>query len=102
MKVRPSVKILQSQGLGSRRECENIFWNSKISRDGIQIDPEIDEIALGDTLVIDEKSFEITQYKYVLMHKPAGYETSHLPSHNPSVFDFVIKIMQICTSSIFG
>ena len=91
MKVRPSVKILQSQGLGSRRECENIFWNSEIFRNGIQIDPEIDEISLGDTLSIDGKSFEITQYKYLLMHKPAGYETSHLPSHNPSVFDLLPK-----------
>ena len=25
------------------------------------------------------------------MHKPAGYETSHLPSHNPSVFDLLPK-----------
>ncbi|WP_130558204.1 pseudouridine synthase [Limnobacter thiooxidans] len=91
MKVRPSVKILQSQGLGSRRECENIFWNSEIFRNGIQIDPEIDEISWGDTLLIDGNTFEITQYKYVLMHKPAGYETSHLPSHNPSVFDLLPK-----------
>jgi len=91
MKVRPSVKVLQSQGLGSRRECENIFWNSEIFRNGIQIDPEIDEISMGDTVLIDGKSFEITQYKYVLMHKPAGYETSHLPSHNPSVFDLLPK-----------
>lgn len=91
MKVRPSVKILQSQGLGSRRECENIFWNSEIFRNGIQIDPEIDEISLGDSLLIDGQSFEITQYKYLLMHKPAGYETSHLPSHNPSVFDLLPK-----------
>lgn len=91
MKVRPSVKILQSQGLGSRRECENIFWNSEIFRDGIQIDPESDEISLGDTVLIDGNPFEITQYKYVLMHKPAGYETSHLPSHNPSVFDLLPK-----------
>ena len=53
MKVRPSVKILQSQGLGSRRECENIFWNSEIFRNEIQIDPEFDEISFGDTLFID-------------------------------------------------
>lgn len=91
MKVRPSIKILQSQGLGSRRECENIFWNSEIFSNGIEIDPETDEISLGDTVLIDGKQFEITQYKYVLMHKPAGYETSHLPSHNPSVFDLLPK-----------
>jgi 16S rRNA pseudouridine516 synthase len=91
MKVRPSIKILQSQGLGSRRECENIFWNSEILRDGQQVDPEIDEISLGDTLLIDGNSFEITRYKYVLMNKPVGYETSHLPSHHPSVFDLLPK-----------
>ncbi|WP_341237801.1 16S rRNA pseudouridine(516) synthase, partial [uncultured Limnobacter sp.] len=91
MKVRPSVKILQSQGLGSRRECENIFWNSEIFRNETRLDPEIDEISLGDTLLIDGNTFEITQYKYLLMHKPAGYETSHLPSHNPSVFDLLPK-----------
>lgn len=91
MKVRPSIKILQSQGLGSRRECENIFWNSEIFRNGIRVDPEFDEISLGDTLLIDGNLFEVSQYKYVLMHKPAGYETSHLPSHNPSVFDLLPK-----------
>jgi 16S rRNA pseudouridine516 synthase len=91
MKVRSSIKVLQSQGLGSRRECENIFWNSEIVRDGIRVNPETDEISLGDTIFIEKIKFEITQYKYILMHKPVGYETSHLPSHNPSVFNLLPK-----------
>lgn len=89
MKVRPSVKILQSQGLGSRRECEEIFWHSEILRNGHPLDPQTEEIAMGDHLEIDGKSYEVTRYKYILMNKPAGYETSHLPSLHPSVFSLL-------------
>lgn len=89
MKVRPSVKILQSQGLGSRRECEEIFWHSDILRNGVLLDPSTEEIAMGDRLEIDGKSYEVSKYKYVLMNKPAGYETSHLPSLHPSVFSLL-------------
>ena len=91
MKVIPSVKILQSQGLGSRKECENIFWNSEIFRNNERLDPETDEITWGDELKIDGIHYKVTRHKYLLMNKPAGYETSHLPSHHPSVFDLLPK-----------
>ncbi|HEX4918685.1 MAG TPA: 16S rRNA pseudouridine(516) synthase [Limnobacter sp.] len=89
MKVHPSVKILQSQGLGSRKICEKIFWESDIFRDHIRLNPEIDQINYGDRLEIDGLLLEITEFKYLLLHKPAGYETSQKPSRHPSVYDLL-------------
>lgn len=89
MKVRPSIKILQSQGLGSRKICEEIFWTSAIFRDNTRFNPEVDEILMGDHLKIDGIDFYISPFKYVLLHKPCGYETSHKPSRHPSVFSLL-------------
>ncbi|HEX4843422.1 MAG TPA: 16S rRNA pseudouridine(516) synthase [Limnobacter sp.] len=89
MKVHPSVKILQSQGLGSRKICEKIFWESDIFRNQVRLNPEIDQINYGDTLEIDGLTLEISQFKYLLLNKPAGYETSQKPSRHRSVYDLL-------------
>lgn len=89
MKVHPSVKILQSQGLGSRKICEKIFWNDEVFLNGARLDPEIDQINWGDTLQIGDFHTTVTQYKYLLLNKPAGYETSQKPSRHASVFDLI-------------
>ena len=89
MKVRPSIKILQSQGLGSRKECEKIFWESEIFLQGIRLNPETDEISLGDSILIDGKLYEIRPFVYLILNKPEGFETSHKPSAHPSVFDLL-------------
>lgn len=41
---------------------------------------------MGDHLQIDGSAYEITPFKYVLLNKPAGYETSHKPSRHKSVY----------------
>ncbi|HEY1060032.1 MAG TPA: 16S rRNA pseudouridine(516) synthase [Limnobacter sp.] len=89
MKVHPNVKILQSQGLGNRKFCEKILWSSEIFLNSAPFNPDNDLIQWGDTLSIDGNSYQISQFKYVLMNKPAGYETSHKPSRHRSVFELL-------------
>ncbi|WP_284281990.1 16S rRNA pseudouridine(516) synthase, partial [Limnobacter litoralis] len=93
MKVHPSVKILQAQGLGSRKICENFFWNSEIFCNGKRLDPEIDLLKWGDELKIDGQSYVLKERLYILMNKPAGYETSHKPSRHPSIFNLLPSYM---------
>ncbi|HEX4879389.1 MAG TPA: 16S rRNA pseudouridine(516) synthase [Limnobacter sp.] len=89
MKVHPSVKILQSQGLGSRKICEKIFWESDIYRNDVPLNPETDQINYGDRLEIDGLTLEVTRFKYLMLHKPAGFETSQKPSRHRSVYDLL-------------
>lgn len=89
MKTHPLVKLLQSQGLGSKKVCENIFWNYDFLCNGKPFDPESDTFTFGDTLFIDNEEVLIEKDLFILMNKPSGYETSHKPSHHASVFDLL-------------
>ncbi|MDH4394701.1 MAG: pseudouridine synthase [Limnobacter sp.] len=86
MKIKPSIKLLQSQGLGSRAQCEFIFENSEIIRNGTRLDPETDEIKMGDILEIDGEVIKTAPFLYLMMNKPVGFEISHKPSMHQSVF----------------
>lgn len=84
------VKILQSQGFGSRKECT---W--MIKKSGVKIDGEEcrDPKQLFET---DDLTFEVTSQKwtfrpnvYLVLNKPKGYECSHTPDHHESVFELL-------------
>lgn len=89
MKTHPLVKLLQSQGLGSKKACEKIFWESQIFCNGQPFEPETGHFNYGDTLLIDGKELLIERDLYIALNKPEGYETSHKPTHHPSVFDLL-------------
>lgn len=82
-------RLMQQQGFGSRKECRKLVEHGLVELDGAVVDDyrlEIDPAAI-DELVIDGEPWEILMLPlYILLHKPAGYETSHKPMHNPSVF----------------
>lgn len=86
MKINPSIKLLQSQGLGSRAKCEFIFENSEIICNGAPFDPETDEFKMGDVLQIDGEVIKTAPFVYLMMNKPVGFEISHKPSMHQSVF----------------
>ncbi len=83
-------KYLQSQGIGTRKEClwliENgcIAINSTLcSNPRSTVQPE--EVK---SLEVNGESLAVVPmpYFYILLNKPAGYETSHKPQQYPSVF----------------
>lgn len=83
-------KYLQAQGLGSRKECLWLIENGCIAINGEVRTQARDTVAPDEvkTLTVDGRPFTIIPlpYFYILLNKPAGYETSHKPQHYPSIF----------------
>jgi len=87
-------KILQSQGFGSRKYCQQLIKNGSVIVDGEIVDnlkkqfsPENLEFSLfGQTYQYREKV-------YLALKKPKGFECSHQPQHHQSVFSLLPEIM---------
>lgn len=80
-------RALQSQGFGSRKGCIARVRAGAVAVNGVVCaDPEAEVDPAGLELTLDGVAWPYREKAYVLMHKPAGYECSHHPSHHPSVF----------------
>lgn len=83
-------RALQSQGFGSRRDCVARVYAGAVAVNGaVCVDPETEVDPAGLELALDGVTWTYREKAYVLMHKPAGYECSHHPSHHPSVFSLL-------------
>ncbi len=81
------TRVLQSQGFGSRKDCVARVRAGAVAVNGVPCDdPEAKVDPDGLELTLDGVAWTYREKAYVLMHKPAGYECSHRPSHHPSVF----------------
>jgi len=80
-------RILQSQGLGSRRDCRDLVRLRRVLIDGVPVtDPE-QEFACGNLeFSVDGLPYRYRENAYLALHKPAGYECSRQPRDHPSVF----------------
>lgn len=82
-------RLLQQQGFGSRKECRKLIEYGLVDLNG---ETEFDwrrEIASVDvhSLSVDGKPWTLVSDPcYLMLHKPANYETSHKPIHHPSVY----------------
>jgi 16S rRNA pseudouridine516 synthase len=80
-------RVLQSQGYGSRKGSVARIRAGEVEVNGVVCDePEAEVDLAGLELTLDGVTLPYREKAYVLMHKPAGYECSHHPSHHPSVF----------------
>lgn len=87
---RPLVKILQSQGFGSRSQCTRMIRQSGVAIRGERFhDPK-------EIFETDDLEFEVAgvkdvfrEFAYLAMNKPAGFECSHSPQHHESVFSLL-------------
>lgn len=83
-------RALQSQGFGSRKSCVAQVRAGAVGVNGaVCDDPETEVDPAGLELTLDGVTWMFREQAYVLMHKPAGYECSHHPSHHPSVFSLL-------------
>ncbi len=87
------IKYLQAQGIGSRRQCQWLVQNALIQINGgtqsnakAEVRPETVQ-----SLTVDGEEAVVIPlpYFYILLNKPAGYETSHKPRDYPSVFSLL-------------
>ena len=87
-------KMLQSQGFGSRKNCQNLIKNGAVQIQGEMVsDPKL-------KLKLDQLEFNVSgqtyQYRekvYIALNKPAGYECSHQATHHFSVFELFDHVL---------
>ncbi|MFG0637107.1 pseudouridine synthase [Acinetobacter soli] len=87
-------KMLQSQGFGSRKHCQQLIKNGHVS--------------IGEDTVTDLKlrvqtehlqfrvfgeSYIYREKVYIALNKPQGFECSHQPQHHLSVFSLLPDIL---------
>jgi pseudouridine synthase len=85
-------RFLASCGLGSRRKCESLVLEGRVSLNGrsvtglgTTVDPRRDEVAVDGAVVRPPAA-----KTYLLMNKPAGYlTTASDPQGRPTVMDLI-------------
>jgi len=85
-------RLLQEQGFGSRKECRQLVQNGWVALNGAIEDNPHREVNPAEiqSLVIDDEPWQIVQFPlYILLNKPANYETSHKPAYYPSVYSLL-------------
>lgn len=87
------LKYLQAQGLGSRKQCQVLIKDAAVLINGqLCTDARMEiEPSNVSSLQIDEVNLPPVPlpYFYILLNKPADYETSHKPQFYPSVFSIL-------------
>ncbi len=83
-------RILQSQGIGSRKYCRQLIEEGEVSIGGEVVDnykasfaPEGLQFTLFDQL------WTYRAQLYIALNKPPGYECSRKPSHHPGVLELL-------------
>ena len=83
-------RILQSQGIGSRRDCVELIRRQQIKVEDLLVtDPEQNFVPDGLQFSVSGTAFEYRPHAYLVLHKPAGYECSQQPRDHPGVFSLL-------------
>lgn len=87
-------KMLQSQGFGSRKHCQQLIKNGAVSVEGEKIDQSKHKLDLNNlSFSVYDHHFEYREKVYIALNKPQGYECSHQATHHFSVFDFFNDVL---------
>lgn len=87
-------KMLQSQGFGSRKHCQQLIKNGAVSVEGEKIDQPKHKLDLNNlSFSVYDQHFEYREKVYIALNKPQGYECSHQATHHFSVFDFFNDVL---------
>jgi 16S rRNA pseudouridine516 synthase len=79
-------RILQSQGIGTRKWCRQLISDGEVQIDGVVVDDYktvLDTTGLRFTLFGDD--WIVREHLYIAINKPANIECSRKPSHHPGV-----------------
>lgn len=87
-------KMLQSQGFGSRKHCQQLIKNGAIAIQGEVISNPKHKLDLKDlTFTVYGETFDYREKVYIALNKPQGYECSHQATHHFSVFDLFDDVL---------
>ena len=88
-------KLLQSQGFGSRKHCQNLITQGSLSINGEIIrDCKLNLIPDDLEFVVANKPYRYRQQVYLALNKPRGLECSQQPQHHRSIFELFDPILR--------
>lgn len=83
-------KLLQSQGFGTRKQCQILIHRGHIRVDGTVIrDHKFRCNTPNFEFSVDGDEFQYREKVYIALNKPQGYECSHQTQHHHSVFELL-------------
>ena len=83
-------KILQSQGFGSRKYCQQLIKNGSIRiEDQICDNPKQNIQPENLNFHVFNQEYQYREQVYIALNKPQGYECSHQTTHHQSVFSLL-------------
>ncbi|MDY6458295.1 pseudouridine synthase [Acinetobacter faecalis] len=87
-------KMLQSQGFGARKHCQQLIKNGAVSINGVVVDNPKEKLKLDDLeFEVYQEKYTYREKVYIALNKPKGYECSHQSTHHFSVFDLFDDIL---------
>jgi 16S rRNA pseudouridine516 synthase len=87
-------KMLQSQGFGSRKYCQQLIKSGAVQIHGEVVDnlkykADLKQLEFS----VYGESFEYREKVYIALNKPQGYECSHQATHHFSVFELFDDVL---------
>lgn len=87
-------KMLQSQGFGSRKHCQQLIKNGAVAIQNEVITEPKFKLNLQDLeFSVHGQSFQYREKVYIALNKPINYECSHQATHHFSVFDLFDDVL---------
>ena len=87
-------KMLQSQGFGSRKHCQQLIKNGAIAIQGEVMTNAKHKLDLNHlSFSVYGERFDYRENVYIALNKPQDYECSHQATHHFSVFDLFDDVL---------
>ncbi len=88
-------RLLQSQGFGTRRHCQQLVVDGHVRIAGMPVyDPRMQVDPAGMAFAVFDEPWIYREHVYLALNKPAGYECSRRPSHHPGVLSLLPEPMR--------
>src|SRR5579883_3160777 len=86
-------KVLAQAGLGSRRGCEELILQGRVTVDGQAVRELGTKVAPAARIAVDGEPIRLEPLVYYAVNKPEGYVSTNLdPSGRPRVIDLIPDI----------
>ncbi len=87
-------KMLQSQGFGSRKHCQQLIKSGAVQIQGENVMNLKHKFDLNQPeFAVYGKNFQYREKVYIALNKPQNYECSHQATHHFSVFDLFDDVL---------
>lgn len=86
--------MLQSQGFGARKHCQQLIKNGAVQIHGVLKTNPKEKIELQNLCFsVYGEQYQYREKVYIALNKPQGYECSHQATHHFSVFELFDDVL---------